>query len=330
MQKILEPQSPMSRCFVDAPPKGWIKKETLLEETNISDRMLAEWAPQLGLRICLVSRGRKGIDSYYQPSGVPTINRLRELGATGPRDMNERLWRLWLEGHDVDIPGWAKKHLTSGLKELGRRHSSGNRLIRNRVRAPMHRTELDNYAPLAAAGRAGLAQEASIHYADPPIWELILKVGGLPSNAKPPADELKNVEQKYSFSYLVRVLDTATDKEIEQARRDLQTVAGWVDAARMIDWNVVSPELNPKIESLTGAPPEPPSWRARKARRQRPLPPPAVIQSLIAFWSEFAARAAVLPLVIDYRRSPKLDQMITTAAAMLQLEMDRLPRRLAP
>ena len=35
----------------------------------------------------------------------------------------------------------------------------------------------------------------------------MLKIGGLPSNAKPPAGELKNIEQKYSFSYLVQVLD---------------------------------------------------------------------------------------------------------------------------
>jgi hypothetical protein len=317
----------MSRRFLDAPPKGWIRREKLLKETGISDRTLAEWFPQLGLKTCLISRGRNGLESYYEPNSIPTINRLRELRATGSRDMNEWLWRLWLEGHDVDIRGWAKKHLTSGLKELGHRHSRGNRLIRNRVRAPMHRTEIDNYAHLAAAGLAGLAQGASIHYADPPIWDLMLKIGGLPSNAKPPAGELKNIEQKYSFSYLVRVLNTVTDKEIEQARRDWQTLAGWIDAAGMIDWNVVSPDLDPKIRSLTGAPPEPPSWRARKARRQRPLPPPAVIQSLIAFWSEFAARAAVLPLLIDFRRTPMLDQMITTAAAMFQLELERLPRQ---
>jgi hypothetical protein len=194
----------------------------------------------------------------------------------------------------------------------------------------MHRAAFVNYAHLAAAGRAGLALEASMHNADPPILDLVLKIAGLPKNAKPPSGELKNVEQSYAFSHLRRVLNNVTGHEAEQARRDWLMLAGWVAIAGTVDWNVVTPDLEPKIRSLLGAPPDPPSWQARKAQRQRPLPPPPLIQVLLSFWKEFPARAAVLPFLIDLRRSPALDQIITTGAAMVQLQFERFPRRAAP
>jgi hypothetical protein len=167
----------------------------------------------------------------------------------------------------------------------------------------------------------------SFHTADSPIFDLLLRVAGLPNNSKLPGGELKNIEQRFSFHYLCGVLDTSTDDEIEQAGRDWRMLAGWVDAAKAIDWNLISPEVDLKIKASTGAPPDPPSWRARKARRQRPWPAPPLLQVLIEFWPELAARAAVLPLLIDFRRSPALDQIITESAAMIDLAFERLPRR---
>jgi hypothetical protein len=315
----------MSRHFTSDPPKGWISKDKLQKETGIGDRPLADWTDHFGLKTCLVSRGSEGMDSYYGPNCVATINRARELIAEAPRDMNQRLWRLWLEGHDVDVHRWAKQHLASGLKEL-RRLQSSHRLIRNRVRSPSHRATLHNYAHLAAIGQAGMAEETSLHNIDPPVLELLLKTSGMPSNAIP-AGELRDVEPRFSFHYLHRVLATATDEEIEQARRDWRMLAGWVDAAGAIDWNLISPDIDAKIRALTGAPADPPSWRARKAQRQRPLPAPPLIQFLIAFWPELAVRAAVFSLLIDLRRSPTLDQIITAAAAMIDVEFGRMPRR---
>jgi hypothetical protein len=274
-----------------------------------------------------VSRGRGGFESYYPSESIGTIKRLRELRADSPRNFDEWLWRLWLEGHEVDVRAWAREHLASGLKKLGRRGSSGYRLIRNRVRGPMHRTALSDYAHLAAAGRAGPARDASMHNADPPILDFLLRIGGLPSNAGPPSGELKRVEHTYEFSCLDRILENATDDELTQARRDWQALARWVDAAQTVDWNAVGPDVSVRIKSLTGAPADPPSWRARKAQRQRPLPPPDNVRFLVAFWPELAARAAVLPLLVHLRRSPTLNGVITEAVAMVDLWFDRLPRR---
>ena len=227
----------------------------------------------------------------------------------------------------MDIRAWAREHLASGLKKLGRCRSSGSRLIRDRVRGPMHRTALSDYAHLAAAGRAGPSRDASMHNADPPIFDFVLRIGGLSRNAKLPSGELKRIEHTYEFSSLDRILEVATDDELTQARRDWQALARWVDAAQTVDWNAVSPDVSVRIKSLTGARPDPPSWRARKAQRQRPLPPPDPVRFLMAFWPELAARAAVLPLLIHLRRSPTLNEVITQAVAMVDLGLNGLPRR---
>jgi hypothetical protein len=320
---------PKPRTFASAPPNGWISRDRLLVETGIDERRLAGWAEQLGLKTCLVSRGWGGFESYYPAESVGTIRRVLELSTGSPRNWDDWLWRLWLEDHEFDIRAWARKHLAIGLKKLGRRRSSGSRLIRNRVRNPMHRSALSHYADLAAAGRAGPARDASMHNADPPILDLVLRMGGLPGNAGPPSGELKNVEHTYEFSCLDRILETASDDELTQARRDWQTLASWVDAAQTVDWNAVSPDVSLRIRSLTGAPPDPPSWRARKAQRQRPMPPPDLVRFLMDFWPELAARAAILPLLIHLRRSPTLNGVITEAVAMVDLGFKSLPRRRA-
>jgi hypothetical protein len=318
---------PKLRTFARAPPNGWISRDRLLAETGIGERRFADWAARLGLRTCLVSRGREGIKSYYPSEGVVTLKRLLELSADLPRKFDESLWCLWLEDPEVDIRPWAKKHLASGLKKLGQRGSSGFRFMRNRVRSPMHRSALSHYADLAAAGRAGPDREASIHNADPPILRLMLNIGGLPSNAGPPSGELKKVEHTYEFSRLVEILESATDDELTQARRDWQALARWADAAQTVDWNAVTPDVTARMKSLTGARPDPPSWRARKAQRQRPMPPPDLVRFLVAFWPELAARAAILPLLIHLRRSPTLNAVITQAVAMVDLWFKSLPRQ---
>ena len=163
--------------------------------------------------------------------------------------------------------------------------------------------------------------------ADPPMWDILLKLAGLPRNAALPSGELKNIEQRYSVANLYRVLETATDDEVEQARRDWQMFARWAEAAGTIDWNVVGPALDVKIRSLTGAPPDPPSWRARRAQRRRPSRPPPIVQFFIAFWPELSGRATILPMLLDLRRSPIWGPFITMAAATIDLQLERLPRR---
>jgi hypothetical protein len=327
MEKIWTLLMQSARTFTSEPPKGWIRKDKLLAETGIGDRRLADWGPRLGLRTCLVSHGRGGMESYYQPDSIRTVKHFLELSANTPRDTDERLWRLWLEEENVDIIAWAKKHLDSGLIELGRGRSDSIRLLRNRVRKPMHRAALAHYSHLVAAGRAGPACETSLFNADPPIWNLLLNIAGLPHNAPLPFGELRNIEQRYSVANLHRVLETSTDDEIKQARRDWQMFGRWAEAAGTIDWNMIGPALDAKITSLTGSPRDPPSWRARKTQRRRPSPPPPIVQFFIAFWPELSGRVMLLPMLMDLRRSPIWGPIITMAAATIDLQLERLPRR---
>jgi hypothetical protein len=322
------------RKFVKAPPKGWITKKTLLADTGVDERVFDGWVEKLGLETCLVSRGKTGITSYYPPKTIRTIQRLSELRVSSRRNIDEWIWQLWLEEHDVDICAWANRHLADGLKRLGRGQSKGYRFIFDRVRSPTDRAALENYAGLAAAGLAGVtaqastnAEQASIYNAEPPIFDAMLKVAGLPLNARLPGGELRNIESRASTAYLGHVLDAATSEEVAQARRDWQMIAGWIRAAEAVDWSLVAPDIDRKIRTLTGARPDPPSVQARKAQRSRPVLPPGLVQWLLAFGNELAVRAAVLPLLIDLRRSPALSEAISTAAAMIELELEKLPRK---
>lgn len=318
-----------SRKFVKAPPKGWITKQKLLSKTGVEERVFDGWAEKLGLKTALVSRGKNGTTSYYPPETIATIRRLCELRVSSRRNIHEWIWRLWLEEHDVDICAWANKHVADSWHKLSKGQSKAYRFIFHRVRSPSDRDDLKTYAQLAIAGQAGVAKAASIFNADPPIFDSVLKIAGLPLNAKLPQGELRNIESRWSKDHLCQVLDTATSEEVAQARRDWQAIARWTTALEAIDWGLVAPEIDQKIRSLTGARADAPSIQARKTQRSRPLPPPMLVESLLVFGKDLVARAAVLPLLIDARRSPRLNSVISLAAAVVEFELEKLPRKAA-
>jgi len=144
-----------SRNFVKAPPKGWITKQKLLSETGVEERVFDGWAEKLGLKTALVSRGKKGTASYYPHETIATIRRLCELRVSSRRNIDEWIWRLWLEEHDVDICAWANKHVADSWQKLSKGQSKAYRFIFHRVRSPSDRDALKNYAQLAMAGQAG-------------------------------------------------------------------------------------------------------------------------------------------------------------------------------
>jgi hypothetical protein len=123
------------------------------------------------------------------------------------------------------------------------------------------------------------------------------------------------------------VLDNATPEEATQARRDWQAIARWTAALEAIDWGLVAPEIDQRIRALTGARPDAPSIQARKTQRSRPVPPPLLVQSLLAFGNDLVARSAMLPLLIDVRRSARLNSVISLAAALVELELEKAPKR---
>ena len=258
------------------------------------------------------------------------IDRLNELRQQ-IRDADKWLWRLWLDGFKVDIRSWAEKHLDS----LQRRLSGGvdtkslrsptGRHLSNRVRRAPDRNDFIG-AWLAVA--RGLEQFVSLcATAEPPIFDIMLKVGGLPSNMPPPDSKLRrqlsNVD--LSFGGLRETVVAAATEDFEQARRDWRIIDGFIDAAETIDWNAATTSWGAKVKSVVGGGPDPPSIRARKAQRVRRVPPPKFIVTLRTLWHEPVARAVMLAVLIAFRQSENFSNIITEFLAGAAWWFEGLP-----
>jgi hypothetical protein len=308
---------------IPTPPKGYVSLQELRARTGASERNLSEWR-RLGLGVPQpqqISLGRWGTASYYPVETVRLIERLNELRRQ-VRDADEWLWRLWLEGFQVDIRSWATKHLGSLQKRLDggvdakSLRSPTGRQLSNRVQRAPDRAELVS-AWLGVA--AGMAQIVNLFAtAEPPIFDNMLKVIGLPGSVKPPDHSLRRELSKIDLSFEAlskTVVANASEEDFEQARRDWRLIDGFIKAAEMIDWNVSTPALEARIKSLAGARPDPPSIRARKAQRVRPLLPPQFIILLRSLLHESVARAVMLVALMAVRRSPHFSNIISEALA---------------
>jgi hypothetical protein len=326
MQSHAFPQS------IPPPSEGWISLQELRTRTGVSERNLSEWR-RLGLGVPepkQISLGRRGTASYYPVETVRLIDRLNELRRE-IRDADEWLWQLWLDGFEVDVRSWAKKHLDSLQKRLDggvdpkSLRSPTGRQLSNRVRRAPDRDEFIR-AWLAVA--AGVAQLVSLYAtAEPPIFDIMLKVSGLPSNAKAPDRDLRRESGKVDFSFgnlSKTIVADASDDDFEQARRDWRLIAGFMDASGRIDWTAATAAWEARIKSLTGAPPEPPSIRARKAQRVRPLPPPQIVIALRLLRDESGARPVMVAALMAFRRSPYFSNFVSEMLTGLEYVFEGL------
>jgi hypothetical protein len=325
------------------PPDGLVSKQEVLAATGISARNLVHWRG-LGLvpePVQVHFGGSRGSISYYPPITIPMIRRLCDLRQQ-TRDARTWLWQLWCEDFPVDIKAWGDARLarleaalsghdyegvtalaaTVSKATVSKRKSPAGRLVFDRIKNRNNRQSLISWA-LAIA--AGLRQQPSLYNAEPPLLDLVLKGVGLPSNALPPDKGLR-VEQM-SITELRKILASADDGEIEQARRDWQTIVGLVDAAEHIDWNMVWPIIEPLVRGVTGSARPPPSKRTRKARRRRPLPPPGIVEFLLALWRDISVRAVFLSYLISVRRSAVHSQILSEILPLAGAALAHLPRR---
>jgi len=302
----------------------------LCARTGTSERNLSEWRPRgLGVPEPLpISLGRRGTVSYYPAETVRLIDRINKLRQQ-TRDADIWLWQLWLDG-SVNIRLWAEKHLDNLQKKLdGGVHSKPlrspiGRRLSNRVRRARDRDEFIG-GWLAAA--AGLVPLVSLYAAaEPPIFDLTLKVSGLPSNAPVPDRDLRRDLSKMdlSFAGLRKTIADASDEDFEQARRDWRVIAGLMETAEIIDWSGATSAWDARLKSLAGVAPDPPSMRARKAQRVRPSPPPTIIITLRTLWREAVGRAAMLATLMTFRSyfSNVVSEMLAGAGSWF----DGLPR----
>jgi hypothetical protein len=320
---------------IRTPPEGWITLQELCGRTSVSERNLSEWR-RLGLGVpepWQISLGRRGTASYYPVETVKLIERINELRQQ-IRDADKWLWQLWLDGFKIDVRSWLKKHLDDLQKKLDggvdakSLRSPTGRQLSNRVRRARER---DEFIRAWFGVTAGLYQLVSLYAtAEPPIFETMLKVSGLPSKAPVPDRDLRRELRKMDLSFggLGKTITTyASDEDFEQAWRDWRVIAALIEVAEIIDWNATTAAWEARMNSLAGGPPDPPSIRARKAQRVRPLPPPTVIVTLRALWHESVARAVMLAAVIAFRRSPYFSNFVSEMLAGAESWFEGLPSR---
>jgi hypothetical protein len=175
---------------------------------------------------------------------------------------------------------------------------------------------------LSATSPAFALEIKGLPVAEPPIFDILLRAGGLPNPKSsfygrgPIPDRELRVEEM-SGDRLRDIMDSASDDEVEQARCDWQAIGGLAQAAEAVDWRSVSPEIMLAIESLIGCG-TPPSLFERRARRTRPLPPPGIVTLLLALWHDFNSRAVLLPFLISLRRSPVHSQKLSEILVLAQ------------
>jgi hypothetical protein len=193
-----------------------------------------------------------------------------------------------------------------------------------RIRKPADREALYSWA---GAAIAGYAQQASIHNAEPPIFDLVLKGMGIPRSTVPPPKV--DVERLLSIQWSIETLSIVNDRELEQAGRDFKAIDQLIEALdEFTDWNVAGSELETQIEALTKSRSEPPSKRRRKASRQHPHAKPAIVDLFLRGFSDLDTRPYLLALFIGIRRSSlENSTALTQAIALAESLVSRLPQR---
>jgi MerR HTH family regulatory protein len=318
-------------------PRGWIPLASLLAETGIDERTLNNWRQRRLIprpQVLPIPEGRGSV-AYYSPETVTIIHRLRQLRSE-VRNSDEWLWRLWLEGHPVEMQGWAADRIgewkavldamTAGGKELtgAQVRKIGSEIAakagaRSRVRNVEKLADLADWALGAASGGVDAIPNDP---EGPPIFDTLRKFGGLPTTAAFPLPDLLEL----SLDRLAEIIAEATEDEVEQSRRDWQAIARLAIAAEGVDWNATRPVIEPAIAKVSGKKREPKSWRDRRARRARPLPAPNIIEFLVTIWRVYDIRALLLASLIGTRRSAAHSERITEVLALAEGALSLFPR----
>jgi hypothetical protein len=307
---------------------GWLPLGAVFA-AGIDERTLTNWRERhLIPRPAIVPTPRGGTATYYPPETPAIIRRVRELQRQS-RSAAEWLWRLWLEGQPVEMLPWARRRLEALASKVEKargtvtseelqEYAKRRRVYDGRTMSPSQEAEL-----LDAALDTVIGEFTAIERAD--TFYTLLKVAGLPDTGAFPLPELELIELLSPRRQAAVVIE-ATEDEAEQARRDWQAIERIVMAAERVDWDAVMPAVRPFIAKVTGAPPDPPSWRARKAKRKKPRPPPAIVGRLLETWRNFNGRAMVLAFLIGARRDEATSKRITELFAQVEWVLSLFPR----
>jgi hypothetical protein len=312
-------------------PPGWLPRARVLEEGGIDERTLNNWR----MRFLIPRPVVVGKASYYRPETIAIIRRLKTLsGETHSAD--DWLWRLWFEGFLVEMQEWATARLNAMWEKV---RQAGDLQSREAIEAHSVKLISMSGGRIRQAGEAvrdladilisaTLGEADASDFASKP-FDVLLKVGGLPLGGafQPPDGELIEL---LSLHRMTEVIADATEEEMEQASRDAQAIARLIAAAEGVDWHAVRLASESAVAKVTRTKPEPASWRARKARRTRPYPTPAIVSYLSGGWRSFDQRALLLAFLIGARQpsnsDPGRSKRITEILTLAELALSLFPR----
>jgi hypothetical protein len=299
---------------------NWLSEQDLRAATGISRHNLVRWRQQ-----SLIPAPKRrflgrsaGSASYYPPVAVPMIQRLYQLRRQN-RDVDEWLWRLWIDGFPINIRSWAHTRLARAQKAVARIKNSkdlqigmtgvaNRRATRTDPRRPIHRrlkgSNRHSLLMWAAAVAFGIEPAKSLYDPASPAFDALKKAGGL-SNEPPPDPEIN--PERLSLGRLREILTRANDAELEQAREDWRSISKLAEMAEAIDWHHTRTIID--------------------ARRTSSVQPPAPIDFFLSIWHDFDVRALLLPSFIDLHRSPEHSQRFSEILAFGAWALAQCPRR---
>jgi hypothetical protein len=323
-------------------PRGWITLDRLLAETGIDKDTLNNLRQRYRYvipRSLVIPRatGRGGV-AFYPPETASIIRRLNELRRENPNP-DDCLWRLGLEGHRVDIRGWASDRIEQlGLwaaetyagitgDMLRKAALAFKPFLKGRVRYDERVRDLLDWSLSAAAGDHAAGRDLS-EPGGPPIRHTLAQATGMPAPASHPSREEAEL-----FAVMIELMDLqrqaeiardAADEQVEWALQVLRVVDRIIATIKTLNWNSAWPTIEPFVPR---AKPEPPSWRARKAQRKRPLPAPAFVGVISAGWRRFDIRASAFSVLINLcSRNPAWSKGIAELLAFIEAKVTSLSR----
>lgn len=309
----------------------WISLPDLKAATGASDRNIAEWRRRGLLPPCEwhAVPGRGSV-SLFPPAAIPMTRRIMELGRES-HDADKWRWSLWAEGFPIDVRDWLLGRIADLIADIEKFSAAQPTLaaspddflrrqgVANRVRRPDRRREFADW--LIAWGTG-----ASDHAAFAALFDTLGAAVGIDLRGmKVPRGKIVSEPPLYWLRRFERIIRLAGEKEFEQARRDWRALAILVEGARCVDWSM-APAL-----PVPGAPPEPQSWAARKALRQRKKPPPGIVDISLRTYETINFRPVLFAIGLIARRlftrspMPQMpDQVLAIAGQWLAMQ-PRLP-----
>jgi hypothetical protein len=216
-------------------PADWLSEAALTQGLGVAEsdrskfhRNLQNWRQSGLLLVPMIRYHGVGIgnEPFYPPVTIEMIRRLEELREQYPRNMDEWLWELWLDGYPVDVIAWCRRR----LRKLADAVRDEPGLDIEATRKPIKRLDPRRliyrvlgrtsgwYALMAWAVAVAIGSRPAVSLFDKASSPLVMLTGKIDITAAA-------VVNNMGIGDLLAVLDKADETEIERAREDCRVIA---------------------------------------------------------------------------------------------------------